>query len=142
MKRAHIPLWVGVAGLMVMQAGCADSPTDPAWTGAPESLTQPEYLEVLVHNVATTRAAVSVELDGVAVEALGVLGAGASERFHVTSPVLAEGGPVQLVVISVIGSGRSTSEPLAVMAGWTIDVSITPAGPVASRAQDTDRTRY
>lgn len=142
MKRAHIPLWVGVAGLMVMQAGCTDSPTDPAWTGAPESLTQPEYLEVLVHNVATARAAVSVELDGVAVEALGVLGAGASERFHVTSPALAGGGVVRLVVISVIGSGRSASEPLEVMAGWTVDVSITTAGPVASRARDAGHKRY
>lgn len=139
MKRAHIPLWVGLAGLMVLQASCADSPTDPAWTGAPELPAQPEYLDVLVHNFATGRAAVTVEFDGVAVEALGVVGEGASELFHVTSPALAGRDPVQLVVVSVIESGRSASEPLEVRAGWTVEVSITPAGPVARKAQDAGR---
>jgi len=143
MKRENIPLWVGIAGLLFLQATCADSPTDPAWTGAPEPLARPEYLDVLVHNATLERVAVSVAFDGIDADELGVLREGTSKLFRVTSPALTGGGPAMFVAISTTGHGRYESKPLEVMAGWAVEVSMTSTGPEVSRARDLEgRTRY
>ena len=123
MKRVSTPLWVGIAGLLILQANCADSPTDPSWAGAPERLDHPDYLDVRVRNATHERVAVSVAFDGIDAEALGILPEGASELFRVVSPALTGGGPARFVAISITDVGRHESAPSR---SW-------PVGPWRSR---------
>lgn len=128
MKRHDIPLWVGIAGLLLVQAACADPPTGPQGSGAPERPRAQQVLDVQVRNDVDSPVHVSLELEGLGVEPLGIVRAGATSRFAVP---LREAGPVRLVAISVAQDERLESDPLEVRAGWFVDVSITSAGTIA-----------
>jgi len=131
MKRLHIPSSIGFAGLLLMQAACADSPTDPRLTGPPELQEAQRYLDVQVRNDAEVPVYVSLELQGFGIEPLGIVRAGTTSRFEVSCAALDGNGPVRMMAISVAGGERFASDPVQVMAGWAVDISITSAGTVA-----------
>jgi len=128
MKRLDIPLWVGIAGLLLLQVACADSPTGPQGAGAPEQQQARQYLHVQVRNEVDGPVYVSLDLEGIGVEPLGIVRAGSASAFDVS---LDRAGTVRLVAISVAHGERLESDPLEVRAGWAVDISITSAGTVA-----------
>lgn len=134
MKRFNIPLAIGVAGLLAMQVACHDSPTIPDNRGAPERVT--DYVDLIVRNLLDTQVDVWVDIAQERTQ-FGIVRGGTIESGRMTVPTLA-GGPARFVAMAVTEGGEIRSEPLDIMPGWTVEVTVGATGPVARHRPDCD----
>ena len=128
MKRWNIPLSVGIAGVLLLQGACTDpiSPDGRAVSEPPQ-----QFVDVLVRNLSDTPFDVSVTI-GEEEMKVGVVRGGATQLLRVT-PVNRIVGHASFVAVAVAETERLESAPIDVMPGWTVEVALTPRGPVASR---------
>ena len=128
MKRWNIPLSAGIAGVLLLQGACTEpfSPNGRAVSEPPQ-----QFVDVLVRNQSDTPFDVSVTIGDEEMK-VGIVRRGDVELFRVT-PVNMIGGRAPFVAVAVAETERLESAPIDVMPGWTVEVALTPRGPVASR---------
>jgi len=134
MKRFAIPLSAGLVGVLASLLACGDAPTFPNGTGAPERA--PQYVDVIVRNLLDFPLDVWVDIGQDRTE-LGAVRAGGVEAVRV-APLGLTGGPARFVAIATTHDREIRSEPLDVMPGWTVEVTLDARGSVARHRADCD----
>lgn len=125
MRRLHVALELGLAGILVAAGACCD-PVNVREGGTPTA--PPRVMDIVVHNDTGRPVELALESDHAAVE-LGVMDASLESRFEVDVDALGGAGVGRLVVTD----GRPwvmRSDPVWLEGGRALEFTVTSAGIV------------